>query len=124
MRHHNITRHTYTFHSTIGQVLDRPFPIRYNRSRLTFTRPKTSQYIYVLELLSTTPNITRREIIKHIWPDYYNSCINSPYSNSIRGYYSTVFSQLLYHDYIDYDKKFKYHITKKGLELLNRFKNG
>lgn len=53
---------------------------------------------------------TRREIVNGVFhgtrQKYYN------------GYCSSIFSQLLFCDVIDYDKDFKYHITDKGISVL------
>lgn len=91
-----------------GKPLSHPSKIPYTYGRLSTNR----RYIQVINFVKNHPNCKRIDIIKGIW-GYGNSSSN-------RGYMSTLFSNLLYRDFIDYDKKFCYHVTEKGLALLQK----
>ena len=75
-------------------------------------------WVKILHFVLNHDGCTRKEIIKGVWN--INSTEKKRYCIYPRctGYCSSIFSQMLYLDVIDYDKKFKYHITNKGIEAL------
>lgn len=75
------------------------------------SKPKAHQkHILILKYVAEHPKCLRREIVDYIKP----GCWINP-----RGYMSLIFSNLLYHDFIDYDKNYRYTITEKGMQRLN-----
>lgn len=83
--------------------------IKYN------SKPKANQtHVRILKFVAENPGCLRREIVDHIKPGEWVAT---------RGYMSTVFSNLLYHDFLDYDKNYRYTITPKGMQRLMEVAN-
>ena len=68
------------------------------------------RYVKILQYIADHDGCKRVDIIRDVYR-YKNM-------RACRGQGSTVFSQLLYLDVIDYDKNFCYHITDRGREVL------
>jgi hypothetical protein len=78
--------------------------IKYN------SRPKAHQtHVKILKYIAEHPGCRRRDVVEYIKPHD---------KISVRGYMSTLFSNLLWHDFIDYDKDYCYTITTAGLKRL------
>lgn len=74
---------------------------------------KNRKYVQVLQYIWNNPNCTRTEIINAIWNKFI----------AINGYQSQLFSHMIFDNLIDYDKKYRYTITSKGLEILKNCKD-
>lgn len=88
--------------------VERPYKIPYTYGRLSAKR----RYIQAIQFVKDHDGCKRSDIIKGIW--------GFGQSSTNRGYQSLLFANLLYIDYIDYDKNFRYHVTLKGLALLQK----
>lgn len=88
--------------------------IKYNsRPKVNQTHIRILNYIAECQFSKTNSHLPNRtEILMHI----------KNWSKSLakvrRGQYSHIFSNLLYKDFIRYDKDFKYSITNEGLSRL------
>lgn len=79
------------------------------RPKYTFGSPKpTSVYVTVLKFIDSHPGCKRSDIQKGVWGD------------SRPGLNSTLFSQMLYADLIDYNSKFEYVVRRKGKSILRQ----
>lgn len=107
MRHKNCYKNLHSFfHSAPGKtyVISHPYQDLY-----TYSKPSMKfKYMKLIQFIADHPNCSRREASIGVWGGYSH------------GYQSGPFSNLLYHDYIDYDTKFRYHVTPKGEELLKK----
>ena len=77
---------------------------------------KQKLYVRILDYVFTHPDCKRAEINYGLGK--YKSVEAA--IDFGRGQYSTVYSQLLYLDLIDYNKAYRYHVTSKGLQVLRR----
>ena len=74
----------------------------------TFTRRSSkTRLAQVLQYLVDHPGATRRQLHEAVFKQKFNP-----------GQHSNFYSNALWHDFIDYDKHFKYVATAKGLEFL------
>ena len=107
MRHHNPKSTSY-WRSYRGKKVYEPY-----NSLYTYAKPSSQRtYVKVIQYIADHDGCKRFDIQQALWRcrDKYSS----------RGHMSNVFANLLYDDMTDYDKSFRYHITKRGLELLKR----
>ena len=103
MRHHNSCPYSYLSEGRTKSV-DHPCLA----DEWTFAKPNAShKYIKVLQCILDNPNLTRAEVHEKVFRTKYTS-----------GNRSSMWSVLLWRDFIDYNKDFKYAITPKGMELL------
>lgn len=114
MRHRNAISNS-PFHG-MGEKVYAPYSLTYGNGRTyRFTSGRDTMYKQVLQYVAEHPKCKRVEIVTAIWPHV----TSGSYKMSIRGYQSKLFALLLFFDYIDYDKNFRYTITHKGRALLN-----
>jgi len=74
-----------------------------------FTCPtKDRIYVKVLRFVESHPGCSRKDILNGVW------------GKTNKGSNSTLFAQMLYHDILDYNGKFKYKVTRKGKNLLRK----
>ena len=76
-----------------------------------FKKPSLKRkYMQIIQFIADHDGCSRRECTVHIWKNVekYN----------YRGYQSEMYANLIWKDFIRYDKKFKYHVTEHGLKLL------
>ena len=86
-----------------------PICTPYNVNNWDFSRASQKRrYIQVVKWIAEHPFCTRKEVQRGVWN------ITSP------GYQSSLFAVLLYEDFIDYDKNFKYTVTERGKSLLKK----
>ena len=104
MRHLNpISTSYFSFHRGVRVVV--PYSIdNWNFSRASQKR----RYVQVVKWIAEHPQCTRKEVQLGVW------------NTSGRGYQSSLFATLLFEDFIDYDKKFKYTVTEHGKSLLKK----
>ena len=75
----------------------------------TFKNPtKDRVYVKVLKFVEKHPKCKRSDIQKGVWGE------------SRPGLNSTLFSQMLYADLIDYNAKFEYVVRRKGKSILKK----
>jgi len=73
-----------------------------------FTCPtKDRIYVKVLRFVESHPRCKRSDIQFGVWGNHNKSN-------------STLFAQMLYHDILDYNRKFEYKVTRKGKNLLRK----
>lgn len=114
MRHYNPTRHSLWHNHGKPYVCHEP----YNRN-YTYTRPsKQCWYVKILQYVYDHPNCTRNEILCGIFPNWFKTVDEAKKWG--RGYATNTFANMLFDDLIDYDKKYRYTIQQKGLEVLKR----
>lgn len=114
MRHYNPTCSSYSWNPLHrkGDKVTRPYLRPY-----TYTKPSAQRtYIKVIQFISDHPNCKRFDIQVGVF-GYRDDPLSKEFA---RGNQSSLFSNLLYDDLIDYDKSYRYHITDKGLALLKR----
>lgn len=104
MRHRNpISTSYFSFHR--GERVTVPYLAKnWNFSRASQNR----RYVQVVKWIAEHPQCTRKEVQLGVW------------NTKGRGYQSSLFATLLYKDFIDYDKKFKYTVTERGKSLLKK----
>ena len=110
MRHKNIYLNPPGFSrkANTAYVIDKP----YCHCNYTYKKPSMKRrYMQVIQFIADHDGCSRRECTAYIWNG------NDP-ARVGRGEMSIVYSNLLWKDFIDYDKKFRYHVTEKGLKLL------
>lgn len=91
----------------------------FNRTRFSHMTSK-NRCIQVLQYVARHDGCKRIDIIRDVL-GYGDVEAKDPWYENMRacrGHWSSGFSQLLYLNVIDYDKKFCYHITNQGLEVL------
>lgn len=77
----------------------------------TFKKPSIKcKYMQVIQFIVDHDRCSRLDCINHVW--------KNPKNVELRGYQSLLFANLIWADFIAYDKKFKYHVTAKGIKLL------
>ena len=107
MRHRNPISHS-TFSGNYGRKVYTP----YLDGNWTWTKPTPERaYIKVLKYVAEHPRCKRLDIIRAIWRPNANKLTS-------RGYMSSLFACLLFEDFLDYNSKFEYTITRLGCELL------
>lgn len=75
----------------------------------TFKKPtKDRAYVKVLKFVESHPKCHRKDIQRGVW------------GKSNPGLCSTLFSQMLFADLIDYNFKFEYKVTRKGKGILKK----
>lgn len=111
------------------------YPKPANNLEMKFSKPTLSRvYIQWLKWFAAHPKATRREFLLDFYGDVINSRRNARIafnkkhkgkiihcvSNDPRAYFnpSSYFAILLYRNYLDYDKKFRYRVTAKGMRLI------
>ena len=104
-------RHVKTeSHSYIDDAANRPYA-----TPCDFKHPKKdSKSVKVLRFIDEHPGSRRVDIVKGVWGKKLMK------ERSIRGWYSTMFSQMLYADLIDYNEKFEYVVCRKGKSILKK----
>ena len=104
MRHRNST--SYSYMPGRHEPVDRPYLWR----EWTFTR-RSAKYrlAQVIQCLVDHPGISRRELHEAVFKQKFTP-----------GNHSNFYSNALWHDFIDYDCKFKYYVTPKGIEFLKQ----
>lgn len=122
MRHHNPTSTSrWSFHR--GCNVYKPYNSQYVDSyKSTSFKNATSKkrYVQIIQYVADHDGCKRIDIIRDVY-GWKNVDAKDPWYKNMRrcrGQGSTVFSQLLYIDVIDYDKNFNYHITSRGREVL------
>lgn len=106
MRHYNPKARESSHTHRCGTVIYRPYQRLYS-----YTKPSMNfMYMKVIQYVADHPGCKRIDIIRNIWGR--NVCCGND------GYMCHVFSNLLYDDFIDYDKNFCYTVTSDGLDLL------
>ena len=79
------------------------------RRNFRFKKPSLKRkYMQIIQFIADHDGCSRRECTFHIWKSVDN----------YRGYQSEMYANLIWKDFIRYDKKFKYHVTEHGLRLL------
>ena len=74
----------------------------------TFKKPtKDRVYVKVLKFVESHPKCHRRDIQFGVWGNHKRSN-------------STLFSQMLFADLLDYNSKFEYKVTRKGKGVLKK----
>jgi len=91
----------------------------YRNTQFAYANPNKT-YVKVLQYIADHDGCKRVDVNINVlgWKkhaDIYGVKRTAKYS---RGQHSSMYSQLLYLDLIDYDKDFCYHITSKGREVL------
>lgn len=124
MRHHNPTSVSYFYHSSIrNSKIMEPYFSEYIRSyeKNGFKNATSkNRYIKILQYVADHDGCKRVDIIRDVY-GYKNADRKDPWYKNMRmcrGQGSSLFSQLLYVDVLDYDKNFNYHITERGREVL------
>ena len=108
MRHKNYYKNLAhsTFHGEPGKTYYLPHPYY---DMYAYTKPSMKfMYMKLIQWIADHPDCSRREAMTGVWGGYS------------RGAHGETFACLLHDDYIDYDKKFRYHVTAKGQELLKK----
>lgn len=80
----------------------------------------SKRYVKILQYIADHDGCKRTDIIRDVY-GWKNVNAKDPWYKNMRqcrGQGSTVFSQLLYLDVIDYDENFCYHITSRGRDIL------
>jgi hypothetical protein len=116
MRHINRRRDKNSTYGDPGDTLTEPRENDYIKSyRNNGFKNASSKNTYVkfLRYIADNPGSTRKEILDGLGRLKGAACGG-------RGQNSSLFAQLLYLDLIDYDDKFKYFITDKGEEVLEK----
>lgn len=114
MRHYNPKCSSYLWNPLRrkGDIVTRPYLMPYS-----FTRPSASRtYIKVIQYICDHPKCSRFDIQVDIF-GYKRTEVSKQIA---RGNQSSLFSNLLYADFIDYDKQYRYTVTEKGLKLLKQ----
>ena len=122
MRHYNPTS-TSHWQRHCGKIVCEPYNSQYvdayeNNGFKNANSKK--RYVKILQYIADHDGCKRVDIIRDVY-GYKNVDAKDkwhPGHRTCRGQGSNVFSQLLYIDVIDYDKKFCYHITDRGREVL------
>lgn len=122
MRHHNPTSVSH-WNRCYGKILYKPYETQYIDSYKSNGFKYASlkkRYVKILRYIADHDGCKRVDIIRDVYGYKNVNAKDKWYPNSriCRGQGSTVFSQLLYIDVIDYDAKFCYHITDRGREVL------
>ena len=68
------------------------------------------KYMRVVQYVADHDGCSRKDITHAIW----NRKL------FVEGYQSNMYANIIYLGFIEYDKKFRYHITPKGLTLLKK----
>ena len=96
-------------------MCDKPYSRDY-----TYTRPtKKCWYIKILQYVSDHPNCKRAEILNGIFLSLFKTVEDAKKFG--RGYACNTFANIIYDDFIDYDKSFRYTITDRGQKILKNF---
>lgn len=110
MRHVNVT--SCTCRSTLrGDTISINIPYdhhyihQFQKDGFKSAMPNKT-YVKILQYVSDHDGCRRKEILRGIG------------KGDGRGELSTIFSQLLYLDLIDYDRKYNYHLGKNGTKVL------
>lgn len=114
MRHYNPVNSSWMWNPLHrkGDKVTRPYQMPY-----TFTRPSAKRtYIKVIQYVYDHPKCSRFDI----QVDIFGYKRTEPHKLYARGNQSSLFANLLYADFIDYDKNYRYTITEKGLALLKQ----
>ena len=114
MRHYNPVNTSWMWSSLHrkGEKVTRPHQMPYS-----FTRPSAKRtYIKVIQYIYDHPKCSRFDIQVDIF-GYKRTDVSKCIA---RGNQSSLFSNLLYADFIDYDKNYRYTITEKGMSLLKQ----
>jgi hypothetical protein len=107
MRHRNPTSCS-RFSGNYGRKVYAP----YRNGNWTWTKPtRERSYIKVLNFVAKHPGCKRIDIIRAVWRP------NITKENS-RGYMSSLFACLLFDNFLDYNSKYEYTITRRGYHLL------
>lgn len=123
MRHRNAISNSY-FHGR-GRHINSPYNQEYKFTRISAER----RYVQVMKYILEHPNCKRFDILCGVfgilkrkpgvkyssWLEYLGRA-----KFSSRGHMSNLFSNMLYHDLIDYNNKFEYNVTEKGREILRK----
>lgn len=122
MRHCNPTstsRWQPRYSKKVYKPYDSQYVNAYKNNRFKNATSK-NRYVQIIQYIADHDGCKRIDIIRDVygWNDV--NAKDPWYKNmrSCRGQGSTVFSQLLYIDVIDYDKNYCYHITPKGARVL------
>ena len=119
MRHHNPIVNYYN-----NLRCKRPYDTRYidsyNKTEFKKTANSKRRYVQIIQYVADHDGCKRIDILRDVFGYKNVNKKDSWYKNmrACRGYGSSIFSQLLYIDVIDYDKNFNYHITDRGREVL------
>ena len=120
MRHVNVN--TYNCKSIIsGNVIgvsipyDHNYILQFQKDGFESALPRKT-YVKILQYVYDHDGCTRKDILKGI--GQYDGRASDG-----RGQLSSIFSQLLYVDVLDYDKHYKYHLGKNGLKVLGQAYN-
>lgn len=115
MRHFNPTHHSFWHNNGRPYVCNKPYQRCYS-----YTKPtKQCWYVKILQFVYDHPNSSRNEILSGIFPRWFKTAEEAKKWG--RGYASNVFANMLFDDLIDYDKKYRYTIRERGLEILKKF---
>jgi len=106
MRHRNPKSASY-FSPRHGEKCYSPYLKPY-----TYTRPTPARaYVKVVKFIAEHPDCKRIDVIRGLWRPNANAF-------DARGFQSSLFANLLYADFIDYNSKHEYNATQKGYDLL------
>lgn len=115
MRHVTVLSSTYN-HTLSGAKIpvNAPYDTQYTnqfyKDGFKSATPRKT-YVKIIQYVYEHDGCRRRDILKGIG-QYGGSACNG------RGQLSTIFSQLLYLDLLDYDKNYNYHVGKNGMKVL------
>ena len=121
MRHRNPA--SSSCHNLCSSPANAPYYMQYvdsyRKSRFKKTACSKRRYVQIIQYVANHDGCKRVDILH----DVYKQDVKAKdcfYKNKLacRGYASSILSQLLYIDVIDYDKSFRYHVTDRGLEVL------
>lgn len=109
-------RHRNAISNSIYHGRGRRIYVPYQRN-YTYTRPTPNRrYVQVMKYILEHPNCKRFDILCGVF-----GTKNEPGAKySCRGYMSSLFSNMLYDDLIDYNRKFEYSVTEKGRQILRK----
>lgn len=88
-----------------------------DRCAYVYRKPSMSRrYAKVLQYVANHAGCKRVDIIEHVWTERSWDFTND--ITYMRGYCSCLFGHLVADKLIAYNKKYEYHITKRGMKIL------
>ena len=91
-----------------GSAYEKPYINNWNGRYYTFGNPNPNRvYVKVLMFVESHPGCKRSDIQFGVWGKHNKSN-------------STLFSQMLYADILDYNEKYEYKVTRKGKAILRK----
>lgn len=94
---------------------DHHYILQFQKDGFKHALPRKT-YVKILQYVYDHDGCTRKDILRGI--GQYDGRAGDG-----RGQLSSIFSQLLYVDVLDYDKHYKYHLGKNGMKVLGHAYN-